>query len=98
MKNVELIYHNDTDGLWCESPDIPGFSATADDLPELRHRAREAVALYVDGEVDVRERMASGGLAVVVSGAGVTSAAATNWAHATVEPRRGSVRKVPVLT
>jgi predicted RNase H-like HicB family nuclease len=58
---TELIIHlEDADGevvWWAESPDVPGFSAAAPSLDELRRRAIDALAELVEHTPLVRERL-----------------------------------------
>ena len=44
MQAVTVLYHHENAVWWAESPDVPGFSAAADDLPA----ARELVARALD--------------------------------------------------
>jgi hypothetical protein len=40
---VRVIYHVEAEGCWAESPDLPGYSAAADTIPELRELVRTSV-------------------------------------------------------
>lgn len=61
MTMTELIIHlEDADGevvWWAESPDVPGFSAAAPTLAELRERAREALSARGARPVQIVERL-----------------------------------------
>lgn len=43
MRAVRVLYHREDGVWWAESPDVPGFSAAADSLPDVRHYVREAL-------------------------------------------------------
>ena len=67
MKPVPVIYHHESGGWWADSPAIPGWSATAETLDELRELVEEGVhfALETDDvpvahllEMDVPPRVA----------------------------------------
>jgi predicted RNase H-like HicB family nuclease len=40
---ITVVFHSEPEGCWADSPDIPGFSAAADDLPSLRAQVDAAV-------------------------------------------------------
>ncbi|MEX1009159.1 MAG: hypothetical protein WD271_15145 [Acidimicrobiia bacterium] len=55
MRTVHVDYHEE-DGLWwADSPDVPGFSATAEELRELRQLAREGIYHFLDEVVLVSD-------------------------------------------
>ena len=63
MALVRIVYQQEGDSWWAESPDVDGFTAGGDSLAEVRQLAREGVAFYVnDADLDVREQLANGGL------------------------------------
>jgi predicted RNase H-like HicB family nuclease len=41
---VHITYHREPDGWWAESDDLPGFSAAAPTLTDLRRLARDGAA------------------------------------------------------
>lgn len=43
MDTVSVVYHHDPDAWWADSPDVPGWTATAETLNELRALADEGV-------------------------------------------------------
>jgi predicted RNase H-like HicB family nuclease len=47
---------------WAESPDVPGFSAAADNLPELRRLYLEALRDAVSGDFRAVEHFAAADL------------------------------------
>lgn len=59
--NVELVIHLDSADdqavWWAESDDVPGFSASADSLVELRRRAHAAIGEIVGEPARIRERL-----------------------------------------
>jgi predicted RNase H-like HicB family nuclease len=61
MATIELVIHIEAaDGeavWWAESPDVPGFSAAAPTLADLRDRATAALAELRDDPVEVVERL-----------------------------------------
>jgi predicted RNase H-like HicB family nuclease len=57
MEIVTVIYHKDPDGWWADSPDVPGWTATAGSLDELTHLAGEGVRFALERDdvvVDAR--------------------------------------------
>jgi len=51
MRRVAIKYHQDAGyGWWADSPDIPGFTAVADTLTEVRVLARDGVAFALGDE------------------------------------------------
>jgi hypothetical protein len=53
---VTVVHHRDPGGCRAGSPDLPGFSAAADHLPELRATVRAALAEIIVVPPDVAER------------------------------------------
>ena len=60
--DVTLLLHLElVDGehaWWAESDDVPGFTAAAPTLAELRERAHAALHDLLGAEVAIRERLA----------------------------------------
>jgi predicted RNase H-like HicB family nuclease len=75
MTEVVVIYHHEGDAWWAESKDVPGFSAAASSLPELRVLTREGLSFHLDEAVDLLETMA--GSAGVVASVEITSTVPT---------------------
>lgn len=48
------IFHKDEQGYWVEFPDLPGCNTQGETLEEAFKMAKEALALYLDGEQDVK--------------------------------------------
>lgn len=67
--SVHVIYHQEMDGWWADSPDVDGFVAVGSDLAEVRGLVREGIPFYLDtpeDEVDIQE-VAPWGVGVLVS-------------------------------
>jgi predicted RNase H-like HicB family nuclease len=47
---VRILYHEEPEGWWAESPDVAGWSATAETFDELRKLAEEGVRFALDDE------------------------------------------------
>lgn len=47
------IFHKDEQGYWVEFPDLPGCNTQGATLEEAYKMAKEALALYLDGEQDI---------------------------------------------
>jgi len=45
MDTVRVIYHQEPDGWWAESPDIVGWSAAGESYGEVRARVEESVGI-----------------------------------------------------
>lgn len=43
---ITIIYHQESDGFWAESPDAPGFTAVAPTMEELEQRVEEGLRFY----------------------------------------------------
>ncbi|MGW4412971.1 type II toxin-antitoxin system HicB family antitoxin [Nonomuraea sp. NPDC004702] len=59
MRKVTVVYHNEDDAWWAESPDedLSTFVATGTTLEEVRELTREGVTFYLDTEdVQIVER------------------------------------------
>lgn len=62
MKIVSVVYHVDPDGVWAESSAVPGWSATAGNLDELRDRVEEGVRFALErDDVLVMHRLSNAG-------------------------------------
>ena len=51
MEAVRVIYHQEGDGWWAESPDVEGWSAAGDSLPKVKDLADESLALALGHRV-----------------------------------------------
>jgi len=50
MKPVPVVYHHESAGWWADSPLIPGWSATAETLDELRALAEDGVRFALEDD------------------------------------------------
>jgi predicted RNase H-like HicB family nuclease len=48
MEIVPVVYHEDPDGWWADSPAVPGWTATAPTLNDLRARVEEGVRFALE--------------------------------------------------
>jgi predicted RNase H-like HicB family nuclease len=54
MKPAQLIYHDEPDGWWAASPDLPGYSAAGASFDEVRALAREGAPWFAEEDLDLR--------------------------------------------
>jgi len=45
---ITIIYHQESDGFWAESPNAPGFTAVAATMEELERRVKEGLRFYFE--------------------------------------------------
>lgn len=62
-----VIYHSDPDGLWAESPSVPGWSAAADSVNELRRLAEEGIRFALGDENAVVQHLDQGSSALEIA-------------------------------
>ncbi len=48
MTGVRIRYHNEPEGWWADSPDLPGFSAAGETFTEVRDMAIRGVEFATD--------------------------------------------------
>jgi predicted RNase H-like HicB family nuclease len=48
MKIVPVAYHHEPDGWWADSPEIPGWSATAESVDELRQLVEDGIRFALE--------------------------------------------------
>jgi predicted RNase H-like HicB family nuclease len=61
MNVVTVLYHREPDGWWADSPAVPGWSATAATLDELRSLVEDGVRFALESdEVVVTHLLAPG--------------------------------------
>lgn len=46
MDEVRVVYHRDDETWWAESPNVPGYTALADSLSQLREQVFEGLAFH----------------------------------------------------
>ena len=57
MATVRVIYHEEPDGWWAESPDVDGFGAAGESLEEVRRLAADGISFYLEADsVELDER------------------------------------------
>lgn len=67
MSEIRVTYYHEDGTWWAESADVPGFTAVADALPELRQLVREGLMFHLDlDSIDLRESMDSGGIVATI--------------------------------
>ncbi|HEY4280126.1 MAG TPA: type II toxin-antitoxin system HicB family antitoxin [Conexibacter sp.] len=54
MKTAQLIYHDEPEGWWAASPDLPGYSAAGSSFDEVRALTREGAAWFAEEDLDLR--------------------------------------------
>lgn len=50
MRQITLVIHHEEGTWWAESSELPGFSAAAESLEELRREATDGIAFHLDDE------------------------------------------------
>lgn len=66
MTPVNVIYHQAGDGWWADSPGIPGWTATADTIDELRSIAEAGVRFALeDDDAWIEHHLEGGRLAAI---------------------------------
>jgi len=48
MRTAKIIYHNDPDGWWAISPDVPGYSGFGATYEEVREQMREGLPWFAE--------------------------------------------------
>jgi len=48
MDIIPVVYHHDPDGWWANSPDLAGWTATAETVDDLRSLVEEGVRFYLE--------------------------------------------------
>lgn len=87
---VRVTYHHERDSWWAESPDVPGYTAVAATLEELRAAVREGLPFHLDvDDVEVVETLPN--VVTVRSSYGtltvVNRTAASAWVNGTYGAR-----------
>ncbi len=55
MSEVRIRYHQEPEGWWADSPDLPGFSAAGETLEEVRELASAGVEFATNGPAEIVE-------------------------------------------
>ena len=58
MRKIAVVYHEEEEGWWAESDDMPGFSAAGDTLEEVREQVHSGVPYFCGEEVSIEEGQA----------------------------------------
>jgi predicted RNase H-like HicB family nuclease len=57
MQTVQVVYHQEPDGWWADSPDVPGYGVAGASLDEVRGLVREGLPFFLEvDQVEVDER------------------------------------------
>lgn len=57
MRNVQVVYHDDPEGWWADSPDIEGYGVAGATLAEVRKLVREGIPFFLEAaQVKIDER------------------------------------------
>lgn len=48
MRTVRVIYHEDPDGWWATSPEVPGYTGFGETYAEVRHKMDEGLPWYAE--------------------------------------------------
>jgi predicted RNase H-like HicB family nuclease len=48
MRTVRVIYHDDPDGWWAISPEVPGYTAFGETYAEVRDKMVEGLPWYAE--------------------------------------------------
>jgi len=59
---VPVLYHHESAGWWADSPTVPGWSATASTLDELRPLVEDGVRFALDSDDVIANHMLAPGL------------------------------------
>ncbi len=59
MEIIPVVYHEDKDGWWADSPAVPGWTATAPTLNDLRVLVEDGVRFALDRDDVIVEHMLS---------------------------------------
>jgi predicted RNase H-like HicB family nuclease len=61
MEIIPVVYHNEPEGWWADSEAVPGWTATAPSLDELRVRVEEGVRFALErDDVIIEHRLEHG--------------------------------------
>ena len=52
-KTAQLIYHDEPQGWWVASPDLPGYSALGESFEQVRDLVREGAPWFAEQELDL---------------------------------------------
>lgn len=78
MKIISILYHREEEGWWADSSDLPGWTAAADSLEELRPLALEGAREFAGPEAMFREAVVHDPLTLTSAGSASASAVVLN--------------------
>lgn len=55
MRPVRVLYREELDGWWAESPDVPGYTAADDNLEGLRNLVPQGISEFLEEPVLILE-------------------------------------------
>lgn len=64
MRPVIVRYHQESEGWWAETPDLPTFSAAGATYEEVRNRVHTALPDLVGSPLDIYDDLTDAGVAV----------------------------------
>lgn len=68
MRDVTIVYHQEPEGWWADSPQVSGYVATGETLAEVRALVRDGLPFFVgDERVEIFEALADEYLPMKVS-------------------------------
>ena len=67
MDVVHVIYHEESDGWWAESPQVEGWSAAGDTYEEVSELAAEGIPFALGREVSLEHQKPAGGALAVTN-------------------------------
>jgi predicted RNase H-like HicB family nuclease len=51
MRTVRVIYHDDPDGWWAESPEVPGYTGFGESYADVRDQMREGLPWFAEEDL-----------------------------------------------
>ncbi|HET7416434.1 MAG TPA: type II toxin-antitoxin system HicB family antitoxin [Solirubrobacterales bacterium] len=60
MKPIRVIYHQEDEGWWAESPDVKGWTAVADTYTEIVKLAEEGIPFALEREAEIEHVLPAG--------------------------------------
>jgi predicted RNase H-like HicB family nuclease len=52
MESIRVIYHQEPEGWWAESPDVKGWIAVGDTYPEVLKLSKEGIPFALECDED----------------------------------------------
>lgn len=77
MRIVRVLYRQEADGWWAESPDVPGYTAVGRDHEEVRQMIREGLPYFLGETLGYLEEI----IAPSVTRPSVTSTCGLSFKH-----------------